>query len=255
MPEPCELCAVEALLRVKTYYLEAMKRSGSEFKEKLREMVRETLHAEDHLAEKYPQLSNEIRAWRKSWQFSQSAEALPRDLAQTLESKIDLLDRACPSCTLTVSPFVAVTQSTPEIARRNPFNISSKEDTRGERHVVSSAMVASIYGFEFVGKGVERLGVYIDQVTGRAGRPPHERWSTAINVAGGLAIPLFLYWRRAAESALNVGLVALGGHLLTKVLDYAEEYSKPAGFFTPAFAGRGVIVSGAQAPSAPGRFL
>ena len=63
--EPCEPCAIKHLLSSKTYMMEGAARDIEEKKAKLMEAYREMQAAEEHLAEKYPELANKIRKLRK----------------------------------------------------------------------------------------------------------------------------------------------------------------------------------------------
>ncbi len=92
-PEHCLQCAVEALGQARILLEEALKR-GSEGWRKVRAAADEAKHAENHLADRYPQHAGKIRAWRKTWSTCMWTEQPPADCLppRVLEECEDLRD-------------------------------------------------------------------------------------------------------------------------------------------------------------------
>lgn len=89
----------------KTYLLEAVKRDETS---KILEGVRETRHAEDHLAAKYPDLTREVRDFRKGFESCAYGEKVLPCVKEDMFKRVDeLIDKTwklvketvpCPTC-------------------------------------------------------------------------------------------------------------------------------------------------------------
>jgi len=83
--------------------------------------------------------------------------------------------------------------------------------------------VGIVYGGQHIAKGIERGFVEIDRATGREALAPHSRPSTWLNIGLGIGLPLLAVMARV-KAPWDLVLVSMGGHMTTKVWDYAEEY-------------------------------
>jgi len=106
---------------------------------------------------------------------------------------------------------------------------------REGREMVTWKDVGIVYGGQHIAKGLERGFVEIDRATGREALAPHERPSTWLNIGLGIGLPLLAVLVKVRDP-WGLVLVSMGGHMTTKVWDYAEEYlGSPGGGSSPAY--------------------
>ncbi|MEM2179082.1 MAG: hypothetical protein QW272_09720 [Candidatus Methanomethylicaceae archaeon] len=84
--------------------------------------------------------------------------------------------------------------------------------------------IASIYGGNWVGKGISRL---VAEADARLGLGP-EVYKTAsfwTTVAATIGVPLYeWFFRKGRLDALDLILLSIGGQISTNLLDYIEHY-------------------------------
>lgn len=96
----------------------------------------------------------------------------------------------------------------------------------GGQIMVVTKDIATIAGAQFAGKLVDVLANQADVMTGTTGAQAFARTSTWINIGGGIALTLAgLFFKRNEKAQL--ALIVAGTHMITKVVDLAQEMATP----------------------------
>jgi len=104
-----------------------------------------------------------------------------------------------------------------------------------------------LLGSQFVGKGVQRLGDWVDAEYAE-GKPLQEKPSLYINMLGGAGLFIGGLLGLKKQPLVQVVAMVTGSSMLTKSTDYIEEALAPsAGFipgatFTPVVATGGIAI-------------
>jgi len=114
-----------------------------------------------------------------------------------------------------VAKLVEPSFSHPKLNREASLN-------REGREMVTWKDVGVVYGGQHIAKGLERGFVEVDRAVGREALAPHERPSTWLNMGLGIGLPLLAVLTKVRDP-WGLVLVSMGGHMTTKVWDYAEE--------------------------------
>jgi len=246
MVQECTRCALEALLEVQTYLIEASKgRSPEEIRERCRLIIRECRHAENHILEKYPEIAEKIRSFRKLFDKCYwspeppTKEHIPKEAFKILDNLIievtkkgieEAKQETCPTCFVEVK----LTTSNPNPTKEKKINIlNTKNITEGGR-MVSYKDTGIVYVGAHVGKAIGRAALELDKQMGAVGKAPHERPSTWVNIAGAVAAPVLLYMGKV-PSPWDMAVLVMGAEMSTKIQDYVEEYmgGMTSRFFKP----------------------
>lgn len=109
----------------------------------------------------------------------------------------------------------------------NALNRKTYNHSKGEKRMaVSYREIGVVYGAQHLAKGAERGFEEIDTYMGKSALKPHERPSTWLNMGLGFGLPIITYLaRRRIKTPWDLLLISAGGHMSTKVWDYAEEYA------------------------------
>lgn len=134
-------------------------------------------------------------------------------------SELELKIGKCP-CR---SPITSTTKSPKSLQHHERLNRTMTELNSGDRMVTFREI-----GFVYVGnhgaKLAERGFVEIDKFANMALNPVETRPSTWLNIGLGIGLPLLvLKTGLIRDPSLQLGLVAAGAHMSTKVEDYVEE--------------------------------
>lgn len=125
-------------------------------------------------------------------------------------------------------------------------NKSIIEKTGGlSQMAIATKQVGIIAGSQFAGKLVEVLADQADVMTGTTGAAAFARTSTWVNIGGGLAATLAGMLVLKKNPTAQLALVVAGTHMLTKVVDVAQEAMVP----TALVAAMPVAAVGAAAPT------
>jgi len=89
---------------------------------------------------------------------------------------------------------------------------------------MDTRQIGIIAGGQFLGKGADLLANYIDTTMKATGKQLYERPSTWINIGGGLGLVLAALYGLKDEK-LKLGAIVAGTHMLTKTIDYLQEYT------------------------------
>lgn len=110
----------------------------------------------------------------------------------------------------------------------NALNRKTYNHSNGEKRMVTYMEIGVVYGAEHIAKGAERSFEEVDKYAGVSALKPHQRWSTWLNMGFGFGLPIITYLaRKRIKTPWDLLLIAAGGHMSTKVWDYAEEYATP----------------------------
>lgn len=110
--------------------------------------------------------------------------------------------------------------------REKPLNYRQTSSRVGNYNMTKRNDVLGIYGAELVAKAAEMGFTAIDRSVGKLTAPIHERPSVWLNMIGGIGIPLVTLWRKV-RAPWDLPLIAGGGHLFTKIVDYLREAISP----------------------------
>ncbi len=110
--------------------------------------------------------------------------------------------------------------------REKPLNYRQTSSRVGYYDMTKRNDVLGIYGAELVAKAAEMGFTAIDRSVGKLTAPIHERPSVWLNMIGGIGIPLVTLWRKV-RAPWDLPLIAGGGHLFTKIVDYLREAISP----------------------------
>lgn len=106
-------------------------------------------------------------------------------------------------------------------------NKSIIRKTGGLSQMIATKQVGIIAGSQFAGKFVEVLADQADVMAGTTGAAAFARTSTWINIGGGLAATLAGMLALKKNPTAQLALVVAGTHMLTKVVDVAQEAMVP----------------------------
>ncbi len=110
-------------------------------------------------------------------------------------------------------------------------NTFTEKKVGQEREVTKEMVLAKdvgvVAGSQFAGKLVEVLADQVDVQLGQTGAPAFARASTWINIGGGLAATLGGLVGLKSNPTAQLAAIVAGTHMLTKVVDVAEETMVP----------------------------
>ena len=131
-------------------------------------------------------------------------------------------------------------------------NKSIIRKTGGLSQMMKTKDVGIIAGSQFAGKLVEVLADQADVMAGTTGAAPFARASTWINIGGGLAATLAGMLALKKNPTAQLALVVAGTHMLTKVVDVAQEAMVPV---MPPVAPTAAMAAAAPIGEASGRYF
>ena len=146
-------------------------------------------------------------------------------------------DETCERCLDDLNPELAnkIEQITKNLNMRSDndfiYTYSDNKEIKGgeNKNMITLTDVGLINAGQFAGKaaiiGAEKVDKYYEE-QGKDISQVSKRPSTYINTLGGLAIQLGAFFGLKKYPKIQLPLVILGSHMLTKVLDYAKEASE-----------------------------
>ncbi len=117
-------------------------------------------------------------------------------------------------------------ESVRKVFKSGSNNSISKRKFGGQR-MVANKDIGVIAGSQFAGKLVEVLADQADVAMGQTGAPAFTRASTWINIGGGLAAVVLGMVALKKNPTARLAVVVAGTHMLTKVVDVAQEAMVP----------------------------
>jgi len=154
----------------------------------------------------------------------------------------------CPLCNLDLDTVLKSMRSAS--SERKVLNSPRGDSRSSVEKVVTYKEVGVVYAGQFVAKGAELGFDQVDIYTGKTGIQPHLRPSTWLNMGLGVVLPIASVMLKL-RSPWDMVLISMGGHMMTKVVDYAQEYMPAAAAGAVSYGAGPVYLPSSGAVSPP----
>ena len=207
--------------------------------------------AEAELAQEYPHHADLVRDERKKLERDPSYNPDFNMLLTTIEME-------CEGCKLAqgmLDEARADNPGRPSFAASRATNLS----TGAGRELVENVKmrgkdVGIIIGSQHVAKGLERAWIEVDKVVAPTATLVSKP-STWLNLGLGVALPVLAIAWKKIKAPWDIVLATMGGHMTTKIWDYAEEALVPAGVrYIPSAAYSAAEIPGGAPEFYPPRY-